>query len=531
MEDNNEAPAFKPTWLIDTSDMSLVPGSDVCEPYYTLSYSWNQSGDYFKNEHNDEYTRIDRGLHTIILDPVSEYLKEVAPPPRVRYVKFEELIKEISQDFGARYIWWDQMCINQLDKEEKRREIKQMHKIYEKAWRAIVLIPEFYCAQVGDFLPVNHNFKRIMNSEWCKRVWTLVEGFQSNKLVFVGRNIHLYSEMHAKSPASDFLSYSNSLSIICKNSRVWNACLGLSQSRNRATTKKHDYYFAFANMFPEKLSNLTSGYDHDIKELALEFYQQLAQNDPTILFFSAYYGKEKVEKTLLGPGLESSSFPSWTGIHGAHSEVFFDEGVFNQHSFGLFDDDYIVSGSTIKVTCASISVSILNEFELDRRCIDDMPAFSNVEWATRDVIHDDPDEFNDYALKELRSFGNNDLTFVTKAYAPEMDETDYELRPLGLKMTHYLPYMVDGSLNYHNVAATSAQSVGCGELFLTEQCNNCIILYGMRHVWTSGDLYEIIAPVITKDGDYYKSIGMCTFTRNLGFPDIDTETTRTFVIR
>ena len=34
------------------------------------------------------------------------------------------------------------MCINQIDKKEKQREIPQMHKIYRDKYCAVALVPE-----------------------------------------------------------------------------------------------------------------------------------------------------------------------------------------------------------------------------------------------------------------------------------------------------------------------------------------------------------------------------------------------------
>ncbi|KAI8137127.1 hypothetical protein BJV82DRAFT_583938 [Fennellomyces sp. T-0311] len=172
---NSKSPtAFKPRWLVDISRMALVRGSDICERYYTISYSWNQSGDYFKSS-NGEYTRNDEGKHQIIsyrTKKTKRYPRgrcKTRIPLKPRLVIFEYLVQQICKDVGARYIWWDQWCINQSNAEEKQEEIKKMHKIYKHAYCTLVLIPELEF--IGEYLentPIVL-FDKIMQSEWVKR--------------------------------------------------------------------------------------------------------------------------------------------------------------------------------------------------------------------------------------------------------------------------------------------------------------------------------------------------------------------------
>ncbi|KAI9271737.1 hypothetical protein BDA99DRAFT_500856, partial [Phascolomyces articulosus] len=61
----------------------------------------------------------------------------------VQYVKFEVIIQQICQQFNIKYVWYDQLCINQDDKEEKYREIRNMHQIYENAYCTVALVPDF----------------------------------------------------------------------------------------------------------------------------------------------------------------------------------------------------------------------------------------------------------------------------------------------------------------------------------------------------------------------------------------------------
>ena len=48
-------PNFMTSYLVRTSDMKVVQGSEINEGYWMLSYSWNQSGEIIKNEATGEY--------------------------------------------------------------------------------------------------------------------------------------------------------------------------------------------------------------------------------------------------------------------------------------------------------------------------------------------------------------------------------------------------------------------------------------------------------------------------------------------
>ncbi|KAI9251475.1 hypothetical protein BDA99DRAFT_521976 [Phascolomyces articulosus] len=61
----------------------------------------------------------------------------------VQYVKFEGIIQQICQQFNIKYIWYDQLCINQDNKEEKQREIRNMHQIYENAYCTVAFVPDY----------------------------------------------------------------------------------------------------------------------------------------------------------------------------------------------------------------------------------------------------------------------------------------------------------------------------------------------------------------------------------------------------
>ncbi|KAG2221001.1 hypothetical protein INT45_004620 [Circinella minor] len=169
-------PDFMPSFLVRTSDMNLVEGSKVQEGYCTLSYSWNQSCETIKNETAGKSYRIDQGKHKIVYPGKTVRKKPRGRkriPHKVRFVTFEELIQEICKDFNIKYIWYDQMCINQSSKEEKLREIRQMHKIYSNAYCAVALVPE---VEVVGLYKSSHTDQHYTIDDMENRVETSLNG-------------------------------------------------------------------------------------------------------------------------------------------------------------------------------------------------------------------------------------------------------------------------------------------------------------------------------------------------------------------
>ncbi|KAI9251525.1 hypothetical protein BDA99DRAFT_575229, partial [Phascolomyces articulosus] len=192
-------PDFMPTKLVRISDMKVVDGSQVNEGYCALSYSWNQSGDILIDETTGKYKRIDEGKHKIIsydnifpdmiiprykisddnkkLDRIYQVLeimedKNYYLSKTVQYVTFEGVIQQICQQFNIKYIWYDQLCINQENKEEKEHEMRNMHQIYENAYCTVALVPDYsYVIELNE-----------STQQYFKRLWTLEEAIKSRRL-------------------------------------------------------------------------------------------------------------------------------------------------------------------------------------------------------------------------------------------------------------------------------------------------------------------------------------------------------------
>ncbi|KAI7861079.1 hypothetical protein BDC45DRAFT_529680 [Circinella umbellata] len=160
-------PEFMPTRLVRVSDMRLLPGSAVDEGYYDRTRA---------------AIRIDNGKHKIIFGQDKQKL-----------VKFEGLIQQICRQFNIRYVWYDQMCIDQNNKREKEQENRQIHKIYRYAQCTIALVPEFQTREGSDGIRYA-DIGSLVSSSCFKRMWTLEEVLLSTRVIVVGRNIHTWHD-------------------------------------------------------------------------------------------------------------------------------------------------------------------------------------------------------------------------------------------------------------------------------------------------------------------------------------------------
>ena len=171
-----------PSHLVRTYDMKVVSSSQVNEGYCALYYSWNQSGGIIENgitiggnKGKDGKRRIDQAKHRIILPPKSIQRKprgRKRTPSKLRYVQFKDIIQQICRDFNINFIWYDQMCIDQVDEEKKCHEIQQMHKIYSNAYCMVGLVHELHYTYSNSY---EYGFGQVLKSQWFKRMWTLQE--------------------------------------------------------------------------------------------------------------------------------------------------------------------------------------------------------------------------------------------------------------------------------------------------------------------------------------------------------------------
>ncbi|KAG2221898.1 hypothetical protein INT45_012542 [Circinella minor] len=397
-------PNFLPSKLVRTYDMQVVPGNQVNEGYCALSYSWNQSGEINFDKTTGKSNRIDQGKHMIKRDytfninnhgnnnnntieewwntfiinndyfkSTKQKQKEKEQPKHISYhVQFQDIIKHICHDFNIKYIWFDQMCINQNDQQEKHQEIQHMHRIYNNAYCTIALVPEFVL-KVQEAKKHHHRHVDILmydnaerkiheESQWFKRLWTLEETVKSQELLFIGQNVHVW--------AQDTHPFKRVHTIFNKSSEELSLRHILFYAHMRTSTNDHDRVYALANLFPDIMEKLDIDYNQSLHDLMIQFYGLLAEKDIAILFFGGhneykYIGRIKDTTTTTANEykvpIQQFDLPSWTSVHGEH--IFIDDHITSTFT------DYSISGRSMLVKCTGISNEQQSKNRMDKDAI------------------------------------------------------------------------------------------------------------------------------------------------------------------
>ncbi|KAG2215392.1 hypothetical protein INT45_008001 [Circinella minor] len=519
-------PDFMPCKLLRISDMQIVEGSKVQEGYCALSYSWSWCGNNVMDNVKGKARRVDEGKHRIVWRA-----KKVPKKPRGRkhvsrktkFVVFEGIIQQIGKDFNVKYIWYDQWCIDQNNKEEKHREIKQMHKIYSNAYCAIALIPELVAKknkERNSKYPFRYyaDSNLIFSSDWFSRVWTLEEAIMSQKILFVGQNVHFWENV-ARGDI-DFRA------LLQRPVRL-NVAMVLYHAHRRETTKEHDRIFALANIFPGILDSLHVSYSQPLHDAMIQFYGLLAKQDLSILCFGEYdhYKRTFLERKYWYKSTLPSSvanwyqnvpirkhdLPSWSGAFGEH--------LICSDLKSLWKTDfqnYNVIGRTMEIKTSFLSSSTF---------IDHPACNTNNRQETPLLKYKD--------LPPLPFTNNNNTWWIlgitvklpghTKAkiiplfsVLREFDEIDYDelienVTPKFRLLSHFLPINKE-QLIWHNCSTAPKKAYTRFTFNLTETIDDssprCTLLSGIPFKQNSDDDLRLY-PVIQQDGNHYKAIGTC----------------------
>ncbi|KAI8137949.1 hypothetical protein BJV82DRAFT_633263 [Fennellomyces sp. T-0311] len=396
--------------------------------------------------------------------------------------------------------------------EEKQREILQMHNIYKNAYCTVVLVPELDFTGLESHLPGYSaaNIWAISQSDWIQRIWTLEEAFMSKRILFLGRNVHMWSHTSDNIVLSDSAT-AMFLRAVCTRSMKWNACIVLQYARKRISTKDHDRYFALANMFPEKMSDLNTSYKQPLQDLALWFYERLAIDDVSILYFGTPEHVDITEDAMVPERPEDISLPSWTGNKGLHVRWLFHTGEdISLESFGISAADYTVSGSSISLTCTSIAVSVQKQNTYDQ-------SPKRWTWANWDML--------DWTIS---SSSYNNLKFVATTGNNAYDRFRIGER-YGMKGTHFLPLKKESSGTLVNDLSTP--NIYGAVMSLTEDCEECTILVGVCYEDPCNRNFHV-SPVIMRNADHYKAIGICLlFNVSNIFTNVVTKRKQKFIIK
>ncbi|KAI8138879.1 hypothetical protein BJV82DRAFT_673226 [Fennellomyces sp. T-0311] len=519
LDDPKEVPEFKPTWLVRVSDMQVVPGASVNEHYWALSYAWSQSGQITKK--GEDFERVDEGKHEIITYKTQKNIEQEdwqgkrrnayetdLESKTTRNVKFEGLIQKICQDFGIRYIFYDQMCVVQDNHQDKMREIEQMHLFYENAHCTLVLVPELEHKDTVFHRNSPANIDAIADSEWGTRAWTLLEAYSSKNILFVGRNVHFWSNairrVFTQSKADVFIRD------VCSNVNKWGVSRSVWYARTRTSSRAHDRIFALANMFPDVKHGINFTYDQPLLDLMVRFFGLLVHKDLTMLLFGAPIDPTISDEKATDRPQDANYLPSWTGINGVHMQ---EDPVFG-NTLKPDISDYKITGKYLYLSSAAIPVKIVKPSSIQKAA-------------------DTEDSYGDYTkdgqpLNFLREDENGPphisgasfLTFVSTTNEGHSTHTE----EYGLKATHFLPVRQEEEEQWTNTLKAPTH-IGAF-LSLTEECTECHLLSGIPFDL----LYDVIAmPVVKKDKENYKLIGSCFLDRSTSF-DSATHTRHDFVI-
>ncbi|KAI9243922.1 hypothetical protein BDA99DRAFT_529736 [Phascolomyces articulosus] len=482
------------------------------------------------NEDNDYYrSYLRRTRKQIKLD--NEFF------PITRRLYFTEILRQLCYMFEIDYIWYDQLCILQSDHHDKQHEIRQMHQIYGNSLFTLVMIPEMHYMNGGENTrsppmyreiqtknAIQRCIQEIATSKWSTRAWTFEEAVLSKRLLFAGRNVHIWSDTlvsttnpwhvipHTrrrslvKKKEKDMYSSNDSMKTMLGNIYdeshlrfIQNLCSITSDSISASSalwhihrgesTQNHDKIFALANIFPRLMDEMKMdfGYDQPLLPLMSQFYNNLIQHDLSVLCFGkaatsmdTYYGMDR--------RIDSIGITSWTGVSGSHMLQTPAHPMAPTTSFGKY---FVTEEGYLSVYSKSISVSV----DMVDRCPNESVIYS-------------------YTVKSSGELGSLKAT---------MDRDSYlQVVSYGLTPTHWLstcPWNPTSSTIV--LCATSPPSSSSSSDTTTvwfslvssgEVHKRCAILIDVA--FDIGMDGFMAYPVITNYGNYRTAIGMC-IARNL----------------
>ncbi|KAI9264951.1 hypothetical protein BDA99DRAFT_507304 [Phascolomyces articulosus] len=323
----SSAPPFRPRWLIRISDMKKVPGEQASKEdgYCALSYSWTWSGERVTDKKGNQ-TVEDKGKHQIIS---STGIPQDA--------KFIDVLRKIAQDLNVKYLWFDRECVAMDQEEDKLNSLRTMDLTYSHADFTLALVPEMEAShELKSIYPTNNDnnlsqeqqrlyietlencLNKIITCEWSTRVWLLVEAMMSKRILYMGKDAHVWSDGLAqytssiRSGAKVSLEAIQSLSSFTTASHK-DASKILWHAHRRNTSLDYDRVFALIHIFSTIDMPIRYGASEDLPNYMIEFYTKLIKKDWTMLCF----GKQHPDYPCRMERY-TEFMPSWTGISGTH---------------------------------------------------------------------------------------------------------------------------------------------------------------------------------------------------------------------
>lgn len=323
--------------------MKVVEFDEIKEvnTYATLSYCWADVGEIFKKDESIHIFYENGKIH--------------------KNINFKELIQYICKKLNISYLWMDQLCINQNDKEDKRKEIKNMHKIYFNAKYTIVLIPELiddrpFWKKILDIQDIESKIFIIRNSRWYTRIWTLEETFLSKTLIFIGDDIILLSKLNEN--YSNKKEYKKIVDLIYSsedfndfmNEKI-TANMIFRRSHYRNTTNKKDFIFGLINLFDVDKDKYINMKNDNIADMLIYFYKDIIIKDSSLLCF----GNNGNNNIKICNTISSGEYclPSWTGQNGIHVLGIVKE-IENTHKKWWKDNNLYINSDFVKYRVSKI---------------------------------------------------------------------------------------------------------------------------------------------------------------------------------
>ncbi|KAI9278419.1 heterokaryon incompatibility protein-domain-containing protein [Phascolomyces articulosus] len=321
---------FRPTWLVKVSEWKKVPGKGVKEGYCTISYCWEQSGDIVKkNDGSGEYDCIDNKGNLIITQDYPSTNNEFHED-EMRLGTYAEFLKQLCEDFKIEYLWYDKICINQLEPKAKIKEIKEMHNIYSNACYTVAFVPEVHVVDPQDF-EIEHPqhgtnararaIEAILESKWWKRSWTLEEIMVSRRMLIVGINTNFWqTSLYSCDVPTGVNNLSTSLLDFANQGNGRGTVnQALQEAHFRTSTKHHDIILSLANVFPGMFEHINTSYKAPVQTLFNDFYRHIATVDHSILCFGSSLFPSGRPRQVTENMMRDFNLPSWSGARGKHS--------------------------------------------------------------------------------------------------------------------------------------------------------------------------------------------------------------------
>ncbi|KLL04384.1 MAG: HET domain protein [Mycoplasmataceae bacterium RV_VA103A] len=175
---------------IKTNRVEWTANNLNIKSYATLSYVWGSTRD--KKIAEEMKMTYQRG---------SEIYEE-----ELTITKWgkKSLIKAIAacKFLGIDYLWIDQLCINQKDREEKAEEVRKMRKCYGEGEATLISInadaKDKVTHEESKEESVIEILKKVISSQWFTRSWTFQEGWLSKQTIFMFDDVLIDGRMMAQ---------------------------------------------------------------------------------------------------------------------------------------------------------------------------------------------------------------------------------------------------------------------------------------------------------------------------------------------